>query len=126
MNWFTRLFKRDFPFPQKRQLSIDELFKWWGKISDTKWQSECKILVYRMDPALAPFKTLLKLDSLPMNYSQLLAIVEADIMPDAAYWNASGPRPWKAVFCVRVQRIWQSEYGRRTNEVCVSSFEVNR
>ena len=126
LKWLKQLFGYEFPEPKHRNLSLQAFFDFYHKKLKPKWRGECKILVYRMDPAKAPFRSFVKL-AVISSVDDLLGFVVDEMMPDTAWWEQSDmPKPWTAVFCIRLQRTWKTEYGSRTKEICISTFEVNR
>jgi hypothetical protein len=83
-----------------------------------------------MDPAKAPFKSLMVLDRLPVQSAILCTDIsdpKNGIMPPLEWWTkADMPQPWTAAFLVRIQRTWKTQFGTRTREICIATFEVQR
>jgi len=136
-SWLNQLLGREFPEPKQHNLSVEAFFDFYHKKLNSRYKGECKILVYRLDPALAPFPSLLKLDALTDIETLMEMIAPHDgiirhavipLMPPMDWWNTSKmPTPWEATFCIRLQRKWKTQHGTgATKEICISTFEVNR
>ena len=130
-HWLRKLFVRDFPEPKAHNLPIEELFRFYHRKLNDRWRAECQIIIYRMDPAKAPFKSLLKLDRLESFYQLTGRIEYASgnkdeiLMPPTEWWAQSDmPKPWTATFLVRIQRTWKTQYGTKTKEICIATFEI--
>ena len=124
--WLRQILGLEFPEPKRHNMAIQDLMKFWEKKLNLKWRDQCKLLVYRMDPALAPFPTIKKLSGAMYQTGVRSALDDAllALTPDQK-WLDSHPEIDKVVFCVRVQRTWKTEFGIRTEEVCISTFEVS-
>lgn len=125
LNWLKQLFGYEFPEPKHHNLSPQAFFDFYHKKVNSRYKGECKILVYRTDPAKAPWKSFVKMAALPSEIRFLEKFIENEMMPDLEWWEHSTmEHPWMAVFCVRLQRTWKTEHGSRTREICISTFEV--
>lgn len=126
-NWLRKILGLEFPEPKQHNMAIQDMLRFWEKKMNDRWRSECELVVYRMDPALAPFESMIKL----RGYNYQTQFIRPAL--DGAIQSLTPTQEWlnehleveKVVFLIRMQRTWKTEYGSRTKEVCISSFEVN-
>jgi hypothetical protein len=127
--WVDRILggsTEEFPTPRGVNMTPGELCAFWESLS---WEhkKECRVIVYRLDPARAPFPSMAKSDyRFDPDMSALVPwLRELELIPPGA-WRVEHPEVQAVTLCVRIKRIYQTEYGRREQEVCVCSFEVDR
>ena len=120
-----------FPQPIRHNLTRDELLFYWARQLKPVHRGQCAVILYRMDPALAPFPTMAKAnhdeyeDQSTLDLKAWIDLWIPRLSPDKD-WLMEHPEIMRIVFCVRIQRTWKSEYGKRSEEVCVCTFEVER
>lgn len=126
VNWLQFWREKEFPEPKDHSLTIEELLVFWSKRMTKAHKSECAVIVYRLDPARATGEAMVRYEGASLD--GLLPALESAVTkltPGEEYF-AEHPEIEDMVFCVRIQRTWKTRNGSRSEEVCVSTFDVGR
>lgn len=141
-NWFRSFrwfgLRRAFVYPRERNLTLEQMFKYWRGMRSTH-KAECEWYVYRLDPAKAPFDSLLKFRALPEQAKadkKAFGVIppNADVMrrlaaerlgPSREWWDSQDPDMERRIyFLARIMRRWLVYGAERHEEICVAAFNI--
>jgi hypothetical protein len=129
---YLRRRRNQFPEPDAHNMTWEK-FEKYSRSIPAHFAGECLWIVYRLDPARAPFPSIIKSEKLPE-----IATIRRLMYPDEWYWNSEAakhqfdaltaePRPFSkdATFVARIQRTWKNAAGlSETAEVGICTFTL--
>ena len=140
MRWFGWFRNREFPLPKgERHMSLEEIYKYWAQVP-AKYRAECEWYLYRMDPAKAPQRSMLKFKftqeqvdrdkkafgCIPPDEDTMRYLAIDALSPSGDWW-AKQEDPGmerRCYFLIRIMRRWRIRGAERHEEICVAGFDL--